>query len=101
MEALAEQLSGIAVSQGTVAARTRLAGFHKWAKETFASGPAQLFHLTRIHTWLRSQAQRHGELSTHPQAIADSQMDMWNGIWEGRPVTTPAGPDAYFASPHT
>eukprot|EP00959_Pyramimonas_sp_CCMP1952_P402290 8430180-Pyramimonas_sp.AAC.1 len=28
-------------------------------------------------------------------------MDMWNGIWEGRPVTTPAGPDAYYASLHT
>eukprot|EP00959_Pyramimonas_sp_CCMP1952_P322525 6749224-Pyramimonas_sp.AAC.1 len=59
----------------TQAGRARPQSFHKWARDALASGPAPLLGLTRIKTWSHSQVQRHGGITSDPQAIADSQMD--------------------------
>eukprot|EP00959_Pyramimonas_sp_CCMP1952_P002997 62091-Pyramimonas_sp.AAC.1 len=89
--AFADQLARHADQLGAQAGRARLLSFHRWARDALVSGSAPLFGLTRVKTWSHSQVTRHGGISSRPQAIADSQMDMWNRIWEGTTVSAKPG----------
>ena len=96
MQTYADQIHTLADKRERQAAGKRISSFHSWAKDKMASGPAPIFAMTKVNTWTHSQVKRHGEVSAHPQAIADSQMDIWNNIWEGKKITKEADSTKYF-----
>eukprot|EP00959_Pyramimonas_sp_CCMP1952_P132746 2775578-Pyramimonas_sp.AAC.1 len=53
MQDLANLCHAHAGMQERDAAKKRLDGFHKWARDTLTSGPAP--HTTRLRTWTHTQ----------------------------------------------
>eukprot|EP00959_Pyramimonas_sp_CCMP1952_P458159 9476156-Pyramimonas_sp.AAC.1 len=96
MQDLANQCHAHAEVRERATGKKRLGGFYKWARGTLTSGPAPLFNMTRLRTWTHNQVSRHGAVTSRPQAIADSQMDMWNDTWEGKSITRQATRGQYY-----
>eukprot|EP00959_Pyramimonas_sp_CCMP1952_P037737 790058-Pyramimonas_sp.AAC.1 len=47
------------------------------------TGPAQVYSITRVQPWAHAQIKLGRIQTSHPRAIADTQMDSWRKIWEG------------------
>ncbi|CAK0869922.1 unnamed protein product [Prorocentrum cordatum] len=71
-----------------VAAQERKA-FFKWARDALVTSPTQVFNYTKLRGWTHSESsastsvQASPRLRSQAQEVADGQMDLWCGIWQG------------------
>ena len=87
LQACPDLLEQRAHYQEVKAGRNRIQVFQKWAKDAMVTGPAPLFAMTKLKGWAHQEVDRFGIKSPMQQAIADNQMDYWNGIWKGEAVS--------------
>ncbi|CAK0815917.1 unnamed protein product, partial [Prorocentrum cordatum] len=96
VKALALTFEGHAKVLEQQAANKRAKSFHKWAQDALITGASPVSGMTKLKGRARNEVDRFGIRSALPQAVADSQMDMWNDIWQGTKVSKAADKDIIY-----